>query len=104
MGLIMKKKIIQIILATIKDINEELDEKILIKNEADTPLYGNGSELDSLGLVTLIVALEQNIEDEFELSITLADERAMSQKRSPFRTIGSLADYIEKLLEEKLND
>jgi len=99
----VKKKIIQIILATIRGLNEDLDEKILIKNDADSPLYGKGSELDSIGLVNLIVALEQNIEDELELSITLADERAMSQKHSPFRTIGSLADYIEKLLEEKLN-
>ena len=100
----MKKKIIRIILATIEGINEELDEKLQIENEADTPLFGNGGKLDSLGLVNLIVALEQNIEDELELSITLADEKAMSQKHSPFRSVGSLADYIEMLLEEKSID
>jgi acyl carrier protein len=70
----------------------------------DTTIYGNDSRLDSLGLVNLIVAVEQNIEDEFDVNITIADERAMSQKHSPFTTIGSLANYIEMLLKEELND
>ena len=70
----------------------------------ETRLFGGNSKLDSLGLVNLIVAVEQNIEDEFDITITLADERSMSQKHSPFRTVGSLVDYIEMLLKEKLND
>jgi len=65
---------------------------------------GSSSKLDSLGLINIIVAVENNIENEFDTTITLADERAMSQENSPFRTVGSLADYIELLLEEKLND
>ena len=97
----MNNKITHIILAIIKDMNEELEEKIHIINEIDTPLYGSKGQLDSLGLINLIVAVEQNIEDEFEVSVTLADERAMSQKHSPFRTVGSLADYIGMLLEER---
>ena len=52
----------------------------------------------------MVVAVEQNIEDEFDVTITLADERAMSQQTSPFRTVGTLTDYIEMLLGEKLND
>lgn len=97
----MKEKIIQIIFAIVKEMNEEMEEKIQIQNEVDTLLYGNGGKLDSIGLINLIVTLEQNIEDEFDIAITLADERAMSQKNSPFRTIRALADYIEILLDEK---
>ena len=70
----------------------------------DTTIYGNDSRLDSLGLINLIVAVEQNIEDEFDVNITIADERAMSQETSPFKTVGTLTDYIEILLGEKLND
>ena len=65
---------------------------------------GQGSKLDSLGLINLIVAVEQNVEDKFDITITLADERAMSQEISPFRTVGSLADYIEMILVENKND
>ena len=32
-----------------------------------------------------------------------ANEKAMAQEHSPFRNVGSMVDYIEILLEEKLN-
>jgi acyl carrier protein len=69
-----------------------------------TSLIGRGSLLDSLGLVTLIVDLEQRLEDEYGISLTLADERAMSQKNSPFRTVRSLADYVCLLIAEVQQD
>ena len=65
-----------------------------------TPLVG-GAVIDSLGLVELIVEIEQRLRRDHGAAVTLADERAMSQKHSPFRTIGTLADYIESLLEER---
>lgn len=67
----------------------------------DTYLIGRRALLDSLGLVTLIVDLEQKIEETFDVALTLANERAMSQKNSPFLTVGSLADYICALLDEQ---
>jgi acyl carrier protein len=60
-------------------------------------LLGPGSALDSLGLVTLIVDVEQRLADEYDVSITLASENAMSRRQSPFRTVGTLADYITEL-------
>ena len=53
-----------------------------------------------MGLVTFLVDLEQKIEDEFDLDITIADEKAMSLKNSPFRTVSTLKEYIETLLEK----
>lgn len=71
----------------------------------NTRLVGRGAVLDSLGLVTLIVDLEQRIEDEFGASLTLANERAMSQVNSPFRSVGSLAEHVHGLLlEARTND
>lgn len=63
-----------------------------------TPLYGAGSYLDSLGLVTLLVTLEQDVTEAFKSTVSLMDEQAMSLTHSPFRTIGTLADYIESML------
>ena len=97
---INKKDIITMIINEVSSIIDLENDEI----NFDTTIYGNDSRLDSLGLVNLLVIIEQNIEDEFDASLTLADERAMSQKHSPFRTIGSLADYIEILLEEGSND
>ena len=66
-----------------------------------TPLFGRSGVFDSLGLVAAIVAVEEAIEEEFGVSVTLADERAMSQKRSPFLNMSALADYAQTLIEEE---
>ena len=97
---INKKDILTMIINEASSITDLENDEI----NFDTTIYGNDSRLDSLGLINLIVAVEQNIEDEFDVNITIADERAMSQKHSPFTTIGSLANYIEMLLKEELND
>jgi acyl carrier protein len=65
-----------------------------------TRLVGEHAVLTSLALVSLIVEVEQTLEDDFGATVTLADERALSQRHSPFRTIGTLADYVGRLLAE----
>jgi hypothetical protein len=66
----------------------------------DTRLLGPGAPLDSLGLVTVLAGFEAEISDVFQTDILLADERAMSLERSPFRTVSSLIDYTCMLLDE----
>jgi len=66
-----------------------------------TCLVGEQAVLSSLGLVSLVVELEQAIEDQYGVALTLADERALSQKHSPFRSVGSLADYVCTLLNNQ---
>jgi D-alanine--poly(phosphoribitol) ligase subunit 2 len=94
----------KIVFSAIDELNKQLSKEDRLEKSLETSLFGRNSKLDSLGLINLIVAVEQNIEDEFDITITLADERAMSEKHSPFRTVRSLADYIEVLLKEELND
>ena len=95
------EKVIQVIVNAIEEINLQLPKENRLGKSLETRLFGGNSNLDSLGLINLIVAVEQNIEDEFETTITLADERAMSENENPFRTIESLSDYIEMLMKEK---
>ena len=95
-----RKTVENLIITSVKEINEQLPQEQHLGQSTKTVLFGKDGKLDSLGLVTFLVTIEQNIEDEFDVSITIADERAMSQKRSPFRTIGTLADYIDMLLKE----
>lgn len=92
----MKENLIKIVIEETRALIDN-DENL---NEA-TALLGSDGILDSMGLVSLIVAVEQDVEDEFGREITIADAKAMSQKNSPFRTIGSLVEYIEKLLNEE---
>ena len=47
-------------------------------------LVGEGSELDSLGLVSLIVTAETKIQEEFGVSIALVDGAVMDSQESKF--------------------
>lgn len=97
------EKIIQVIFDAIDEINEQYPEEQKLAKTLDTILFGESGKLDSLGLVNLIVATEQKLEETFEVSLTLADEKAMSLENSPFRNIKTLAEYISKLLKEEVD-
>ena len=96
----MIDRIEAIVCGIAEELNENLEHRIPVELVAAAPLYGKEGVLDSLSLVSLIVAVEQAIEDEFEVSITLASDRAVSQKSSPFLTIGSLSRYADVLIKE----
>ena len=97
----MKKKIEQVVISAVETINETLrGDKAPIHEGLSCTLYGEGSSLDSISLVSLISLVEQGIEDEFDSPIILASEKAMSMRNSPFQSVGRLVDYIEGLLEE----
>lgn len=89
------EKMIYPAMAELKECNGNLDA---LKPEPETLLYGPQAALDSLALVNLIVLLEERIELVASRAVRLVDARAMSRKNSPFRTAGTLADYMfEKL-------
>jgi D-alanine--poly(phosphoribitol) ligase subunit 2 len=69
----------------------------------ETRLFGGSGVFDSLGLVTLITEAETQINDRCGTSILIASEKAMSQQRSPFRSVGTLTDYIVLLLADEAN-
>jgi acyl carrier protein len=96
-----KNEIFEIIYEALKDINSELPKNKQIKNEPQEILFGSEGKLDSLGLVNLIVQIESLVDDKYDKSITIADEKAMSSQRSPFRSVDSLADYVLSLIENE---
>lgn len=65
----------------------------------DSPLLGKGALVDSIGLVTVIMEFEQRLSDA-GVSVTLVSEKAMSAGRSPFRTLGTLAQFACDLAAE----
>jgi len=98
------ERIIKVIYTAIKEENVMLPPERQLTPSTETILYGREGKLDSLGLVNLIVSTEQKIEEDFGVSITLADEKAMAERTSPFRTVQTLADYIARLLGETALD
>jgi len=95
------QKIEEVIIKILQELNEVFERRIIESLDSNTKIFGSNGLLDSMELVSLIVDLEERIEDEFGISLTIADERAMSQKKSPFWTVLSLAEYICSLIEEE---
>ena len=94
----MYQEIVKLIIDTARELGED---EIGVSDEfaEDTILFGKEGVLDSMGLVTLIVAVEQAIEDKYDHTASLADEKAMSQARSPYRSVATLAEYAVQELE-----
>lgn len=68
--------------------------------DESTVLLGEDAPIDSLGLVNVIIEVEQEVFDAYDASIIVVDERAMSLTNSPFRTVGTLAEYVVELVAE----
>jgi acyl carrier protein len=99
-----KEQVLLAVQAAIDEMNLDLPEGGQLDTSLDTELFGRLGRLDSLGLVNLVVAAESAVLAQFDCVVTLANEKAMSRKSSPFRTVGSLVDYIDELLKEKPSD
>src|SRR5262245_7002923 len=65
----------------------------------DAALFGDGGRLDSLGLVSFVLDVEDLVNEATGRSVVLSDDRAMSQSRSPFRTIGDFVEYVAQRLQ-----
>lgn len=96
----IKERIYNVVIKSIQEFNETSNNNIGIEKGIDTALFGESGVLDSLGLVNLIVKIEEDLADEFNTTIIITSEKAMSRKTSPFLTIGTLIDYIEEILSD----
>ena len=102
--MIGRHNIVNMVLSSLVETVAEIDPENEIETNTlneSTHLLGRQAVLDSMGLVTMIVNVEQQLQQDHAISITIADERALSQKNSPFRTVKSLSDYIFLLMKEK---
>lgn len=88
------------IAACLKQLRADLELPPMEEVTAATPLLGSGSDLDSMALVHFVADLEERLRTAFGKDWILADERALSRSRSPFRTVGDLAAFIEESAPE----
>lgn len=96
----MQEKIQNIIIQALKNLADELENPQLQNPDLQTKIYGSEGNLDSLALVSFITDIEEMVDNEFNTNITLADEKAMSSRNSPFKDVSTLTQYICNLIEE----
>lgn len=86
----------EVVLQAMRATNQARDAASQLVVSADAPIFGADSSLDSLGLVGLLLDVEEGLQ-AIGCDVVLSDERAVSQKRSPFRNVQSLVAYVSTL-------
>ena len=88
-----------VVLGAMRSANEARDGASQLVVSVEAPIFGPDSPLDSLGLVGLLLDIEEGLQ-AIGCEVVLSDERAVSQKRSPFRSVQSLVSYVGTLARE----
>lgn len=91
----------KIILDVLKDTAQMQEIELPFELSDKSKIIGKEGILDSLAFVTFIISLEKRINEQYHALISLQDEKAFSQTKSPFRSIESLNNYIIDILKEQ---
>lgn len=96
-----RSTVLQSVYHAIDAANEQLPPQDAISKTPTALLYGGSGPLDSLGLVSLVFALENRIETDFGHTLSLMAESTTAANASgndPFRTVETLVDWLVILL------
>ena len=94
-----QKKIESFIIDKITEYSADNDIEISSVS-SETRLIGSSGVFDSMDLVSFIVELEEAIEEIFDIEISLANEKAMSRRTSPFINATTLSTYVIERINE----
>lgn len=90
----MKDAIFAIIHQALIEVNATRKEKIDLLSVDKLALYGAAGVFDSMQLVSFLAAVEESLDDELNIEISLTSEKAVSQTISPFSSVACLIDFI----------
>ena len=93
-----QERALEIIFEAVDEVNEMLSDDRKLEKQPETILAGDEGKLDSLGLVSFIVAVEGAAQRHFGQDLGLADK--MDAPDHPLATIGSLAQYIAQEVKQ----
>ena len=87
-----KEKFLEIIYKCAEELNKQLSEEGKITLEESTTLIGENSSLDSLGIVILMISIEEHIANT-GISVNIMDVLTESDEH-PFETIGEMSLWL----------
>ena len=84
---------LRIVYDAIDVVNQQLPASKRLHKSPDTVIVGAGGSLDSLGIVSFVILLEEKVGEAFGTTVQLLDEQMLVED-SPFQSIGTLTHYI----------
>ncbi|MDJ0815498.1 MAG: hypothetical protein QNJ58_04805 [Desulfobacterales bacterium] len=100
----MRSDISQMLFRVIDELNQMRPPDDQLAKDLEAPLSGDAGRLDSAGLINLIALTEQKTAEDLGRPIMLTDEQTLSRINQVFGSLGSLADYIYRLMNESKNE
>ncbi len=94
----------QIVFRVIDEMNREFPEDRGLRKSPSAILYGTGGALDSLGLVDLVMRIQEAVLDEYDVAVAVANEEVLTSEESPFRTVETLVQHLDGLLADEQQD
>jgi acyl carrier protein len=91
--MVSSDKALQWVYSAADAANRDLAEEDRISRSPDTRLRGEGSAIDSLTIINLLIELETIVEQETGKRISLMSAEAADAEKA-FATAQSLADYV----------
>jgi hypothetical protein len=90
-----EERALELIYSAVDEVNGQLPPGARLQKRRDTVLFGDGSALDSLAFVNLLVAVEGEVERAGGPPISLLDEMSKGEDGgNRLRTIGSMAAHV----------
>jgi D-alanine--poly(phosphoribitol) ligase subunit 2 len=94
----LRDDILSLVYSAIDEVDPLTTEGKAIEKNPGARLLGGDNGVDSLTFVNLVVAIEEHVHRKFGKSVVLVDEENMGSEEHPFRTIGTMAEYVEKVI------
>ena len=87
-----REEVIELVGATIDEVNEVRPPNDRIPKALGSPLLGQN--LESLTAVSLVVGLDERVQDRYGISIRPVEALAIPPAESPLRTVSTLVEYL----------
>ena len=96
------ERVISLVFKAITEINQQLLPEQRIDPSPETVLIGEQAKLDSMGLVSLLVVIEGEIENDFGIDLTFLDENSVLDENI-LKNVSSLAIYLSGMVKKNTN-
>ena len=93
----LETTITEAVYAAFDEVNPQLPLENQLAKESSTILLGDGGVLDSLGVMNLIVAVEETLEER-GLSVSLSEDEklmeSLGEENGPLRSVSNLVSFL----------
>jgi acyl carrier protein len=94
-----KEDLVQTIYEAMEELNEQLPEESNLPKEHETVLFGENGLLDSMGIINLLVILEEKLESNLKISVGLTSDSEILAQPERRWTVAELSSHIGELMD-----